>query len=430
MNATRLQKAAFSLVDRLFGKISTGHLKLTLPDGTEKHYGDDSAPAHITVHRYDFFRRLVTDGDIGLGESWTAGDWTSDELPRVLELFVQNIAALQQGGRCTDIARRVFHFIQHALNRNTRAGSRRNIHAHYDIGNDLYNTFLDTETMAYSSALFQNADEPLADAQRRKIQRLAERAAITSAHHVLEIGCGWGGFAIETARRTGCRVTGITISEEQYRYARERVAAEKLEDRVEILLCDYRDVHGSFDRIVSIEMLEAVGHQYYGTFFKTCDRLLKPDGCAVLQVITIPDQRYNAYRRKPDWMQKHIFPGGMLPSLTALTKAMTNHSTFTIEKLDHIGIHYAETLRRWRRAFEDHKQILLQRGYDESFQRKWIYYFTYCEVGFQTRLINNLHLVINKTRTTTNVRNPAEINCTAKGENRKAPRLPIPAQTS
>jgi cyclopropane-fatty-acyl-phospholipid synthase len=250
--------------------------------------------------------------------------------------------------------------------------------------------------MMYSAALFGREDEPLAAAQRRKIHRLADVADIRPHHHVLEIGCGWGGFAIEAAKHTGCRVTGITISEEQHRYAVERVKAEGLTGQVEIRLCDYRDMQGSFDRIVSIEMLEAVGHRYYGTFFRTCDRLLTPGGRIVLQVITIPDQRYDAYRRNPDWIQKHIFPGGMLPSLTALSKAMTRHSSLIIDQMDNIGIHYAETLRRWRRAFEANREPLLQLGYDETFQRKWIYYLCYCEAGFQTRFTNDLHLVLTR----------------------------------
>ncbi|MBN2704042.1 MAG: class I SAM-dependent methyltransferase, partial [Pontiellaceae bacterium] len=268
--------------------------------------------------------------------------------------------------------------------------------AHYDLGNDFYQLFLDNETMMYSAALFQSPEESLPLAQKRKIHRLAELADIREDHHVLEIGCGWGGFAIETAKQTGCRVTGITISEEQYKFAKKRVAQEGLENRVSIELCDYRDLQGRFDRIVSIEMLEAVGHAFYGTFFSTCDRLLNPGGRVALQVITIPDQRYDGYRANPDWIQKHIFPGGMLPSLTELSKAMTQHSAFTVEHLDNIGVYYAETLRRWRSAFEAKREELLQLGYDETFQRKWIYYLCYCEAGFQTRFTNNLHLVLTR----------------------------------
>jgi cyclopropane-fatty-acyl-phospholipid synthase len=384
----------FNLIDNHLKNIANGHLLIALPDGTELHYGDDSEAKRIKVNDLGFFKELVLGGNIGMGEAWTDNLWDSDDLTGVLELFIHNISALRKSGMTAAVAKRALHLASHARNKNTKEGSRRNIHAHYDLGNDFYQLFLDPETMMYSAAVFQTLDEPLADAQRRKIHRLTELAAIGPEHHVLEIGCGWGGFAIETAKKTGCRVTGITISEEQFKFANERVAAEGMESQIKIVMSDYRDMQGSFDRIVSIEMLEAVGHQFYGTFFETCDRLLEPGGRVVLQVITIPDQRYDAYRTNPDWIQKHIFPGGMLPSLTELSKAMTKHSSFTVEHLSNIGVDYAETLRRWRHAFEDKREQLLQLGYDETFQRKWIYYLCYCEAGFQTRFTNDLHLVL------------------------------------
>lgn len=385
-------KTYFDLIDGHLKNIATGHLVLELPNGAEKHYGDDSEPTRIKVNRDHFFAKLVLGGNIGMGEAWTDGDWDSDDPTGVLELLIHNIAALKKSGITAGLAKRMAHVVQHFQNRNTKEGSRRNIHAHYDLGNDFYSTFLDTETMMYSAAVFDSPNDSLPDAQRQKIHRLAGLAAIRPEHHVLEIGCGWGGFAIETAKKTGCRVTGITISEEQFQFARERVEAEGLTDQVSIEMCDYRDMQGTFDRIVSIEMLEAVGHQFYGTFFSTCDHLLKPGGRVVLQVITIPDQRYDAYRHNPDWIQKHIFPGGMLPSLTELSKAMTKDSAFTVEHLDNIGVDYAETLRRWRLAFTEKREELLAMGYDETFQRKWLYYLCYCEAGFQTRFTNCLHL--------------------------------------
>ncbi len=394
MKPAPFEQRCLNLVDNHLAKIKNGHLKIRLPDGTERNYGDDSPPETIAVKRYAFFTRLVTAGNIGMGESWTDGDWDTDNLTGVLELFIRNMTQLKKSGLTAGIAKRLIHAAQHARNKNTKEGSRRNIHAHYDLGNDFYQLFLDQETMMYSAAVFESESEPLAAAQKRKIHRLIELAAIKPEHHVLEIGCGWGGFAIETAKQTGCRVTGITISEEQFAFAKQRVKEEGLEKQVEIVMCDYRDMQGAFDRIVSIEMLEAVGHEFYGTFFETCDRLLKPGGRVVLQVITIPDQRYEAYRANPDWIQKHIFPGGMLPSLTELSKAMTRHSAFTVEHLSNIGIDYAETLRRWREAFNRNREKLLALGYDETFQRKWNYYLCYCEAGFQTRFTNDLHLML------------------------------------
>ena len=394
MTPTAFETFCLKQVDQRLRRITTGHLVVALPDGTQRDYGDSSDPMRIMVKHYRFFTQLVLGGNIGMGEAWTDRDWDSDDLVGILQLFIDNMEALKPTGLTTGLAKRFQHLLQHVFNRNTLSGSRRNIHAHYDLGNDFYRLFLDHETMMYSSAVFQSKDESLAQAQINKIHRLIELAEIKPEHHVLEIGCGWGGFAIETAKQTGCRFTGITISAEQFKFATERVVAEGLEDRVKIVLCDYRKMTGAFDRIVSIEMLEAVGHAYYGTFFQTCDRLLKPGGRVVLQVIAIPDQRYQAYRRNPDWIQKHIFPGGMLPSLTELSRAMTQHSSLIVDHLDNIGIHYAETLRHWRSAFESNKAQLLKQGYDGHFQRKWIYYLCYCEAGFQTRFINDLHLTL------------------------------------
>jgi cyclopropane-fatty-acyl-phospholipid synthase len=385
-----------SMIDSFLSRCEKGYLVMELPDGSKKHYGKDRGEVHMRVNDNALFSRMVLGGNIGLGEAWVEELWDSDDLPRVLQFFIHNMGILKKSGLTSALSKRAAYRISHAMNRNTKAGSRRNIHAHYDLGNAFYGRFLDPETMMYSAAMFESPDLSLAEAQKRKIHRLIELAEITENHHVLEIGCGWGGFAIHAAKITGCRVTGITISEEQYTYARQRVAQEGLDDRVDIQLVDYRDLSGKFDRIVSIEMLEAVGHAYYGTYFEKCDRLLKADGRVVLQVITIPDQRYDDYRANPDWIQKHIFPGGMLPSLTELSKAMTKHSRFTVEHLSNIGVDYAETLRRWRYAFEENREALLELGFDETFQRKWIYYLCYCEAGFQTRFINDLHLVLTR----------------------------------
>jgi cyclopropane-fatty-acyl-phospholipid synthase len=250
--------------------------------------------------------------------------------------------------------------------------------------------------MMYSCALFDRPDETLADAQQRKIERIIDLAGITKEHHVLEIGCGWGGFAIAAAQATGCQVTGLTISQAQYEFARQRVIDEKLEERVNILLCDYRDAEGQYDRIVSIEMLDGVGHEFFGTFFEACDRLLNRGGRVVLQSITIPDQRYELYRRSPDWIQKYIFPGGELPSLTELCSAMTRSSSLTVDQLESIGFHYAETLRRWRISFKNQLEAVSRMGYDERFQRKWLYYLSSCEAAFQKRYLYDIQMVLRR----------------------------------
>ena len=394
MKPNALQKKYFALVDALLCRIAVGGLVVELPDGEFRNYGDATDPQKIKVNSWKFFARLARGGSVGLGDAWIHGDWDSDNLTGVLELFIDNISRVNESGLKAGLFRKAFRLVRHMLRSNTRRGSRRNIHAHYDLGNDFYQLFLDRETMMYSCAIFDAPDESLAAAQKRKINRIIELADIRPEHHVLEIGCGWGGFASEAARATGCRVTGVTISREQYEMARQRTAGEGLDSRVSILMSDYRDVEGSYDRIVSIEMLEAVGHAYYGTFLANCERLLKPHGRIVLQSITIPDQRYADYRRNPDWMQKHIFPGGMLPSLTELCKAMTRCSNLNLESLHSIGPHYAETLRRWRGAFESRLDDVEKMGYGKEFQRKWLYYLSYCEAGFRKRYINDLQMVL------------------------------------
>ena len=398
MNPTLLQKQCLTLVDRQLQSIQNGSLHLTLPNGQQRQYGQPDAknPQQLHVSHYAFFTQIVFAGNIGLGESYTDNHWNTPDLAGLLALFIQNIQALKKSGINSGWAKRILHLLSHAANRNTKSGSRKNIQAHYDLGNDFYQTFLDPETMLYSAALFQHPEQPLADAQKAKTHQLIRLADIQPHHHILEVGCGWGGFAIEAARTTGCRVTGLTISQAQYDLAQQRIDEAGLSDQITLQLCDYRDATGTYDRIVSIEMLEAVGHAYYGTYFHTLDRLLKPGGRIALQVITIPDQRYDAYRRNPDWIQKHIFPGGILPSLTELSNAMTRHSTLHIDHLENIGIHYAETLRRWRHACENRSAQLKEMGYDETFQRKWIYYLAYCEAGFQTQFNNDLHLVLKR----------------------------------
>ncbi len=391
---TLRERACMRAVRRLLSGLRDGRLVVVLPDGMVWTFGDVAAPAAaLRVWNYRFFPRLVLDGDIGFGESYTAGEWTTDNLTALITLLVRNAAALGAAALTPGLVGRLANRILHANRRNTLRGSRRNIRAHYDLGNDFYRLWLDAETLLYSCALFERLDQALADAQSAKVRRVIELAGIGPEHHVLEIGCGWGGFAIEAARRTGCRVTGITISEAQLRLAQERVRAAGLTDRIALRLMDYRDLEGQFDRIVSIEMLEAVGHAYFGLFFRTCANVLKPGGRLVLQVITIPDERYESYRRSPDWIQKHIFPGGVLPSRAILAAAM-EEAGLRVERADSIGRHYPPTLRTWRERFNAHAADLDRMGYDAAFQRKWNYYFAYCEAGFATAYIDNWHLVV------------------------------------
>ncbi len=380
----------------MLDQLQVGAVEVTLPDGRHRTFGDPAHPLRSTieVHDWRFFTRLLRGASVGVGESYMAGEWTSSDLVSLIRIMIANRRALR---RITPAA--VLHVagdkLIHAARANRLGRSQRNIAAHYDLSNELYARFLD-DTMTYSAAYFEDPTVTLEQAQEAKYRRLAEKARIDGRCHVLEIGCGWGGFASFAARTSGCRVTGITLSEEQAAYARERMRREGLDDLVEIRVVDYREVTGRFDRIVSIEMLEAVGHRYLGTYFRTVDRLLAPDGLVALQVITIPEQRYDAYRRRPDFIQRYIFPGGHLPSLEALSRAMGEHSELFVEHAENLGMHYAETLHRWRARFLANADDVLALGFDERFVRMWGFYLAYCEGAFLARYINDLQLVLTR----------------------------------
>ncbi|MEN6474001.1 MAG: DUF1365 family protein [Syntrophaceae bacterium] len=392
------QRMIFKLIEGLLKRIETGRLEVVLPDGSRRSYGKpDTATGRgrMLVNDYGFFNRVAYGGEIGLGEAYMEGLWDSDDLVGLLKFVIANRDALQQGNLILSALSRARDFRLHRKRANTLSGSRLNIAAHYDLGNDFYQLFLD-ESMTYSCALFRTPDDSLEQAQLNKLKSVIAKARITSNDHVLEIGCGWGGFAIEAVQSTGCRLTGITLSREQCEYARARVRQLGLESRIEILLEDYRTVQGSYDKIVSIEMLEAVGHENLGCFFDNCDRLLKPDGLVAIQVITLPDARYETHRRENSWTQKHIFPGGVVPSLTALCQAMTESSRLQVEHIENIGIHYAETLKRWRQRLLSSNDALTAMGFDRTFRRTWEYYFSLCEAQFAMRALNDLQIVLTR----------------------------------
>jgi cyclopropane-fatty-acyl-phospholipid synthase len=377
-------------------KWSVGRLTVRFPDGTSRTFGAPGAEPHaaIRVHRDAFFRRFVLQGDLGAGESYMDGDWSSEDLPLFVKLVLLNRRHLPLDTLLTKILN-LGNDLWHRLRANTRRGSRRNIHYHYDLSNEFFSLFLD-DTMTYSSALFAQAGQSLAAAQRNKFRRLAEKALIGPQDHVLDIGCGWGGFAIFAARTYGCRVTGITISGEQYRVARERVRAAGLADRVEIRLQDYRDLAGRFDKIVSIEMFEALGQENWAPFFRKCEDVLAPDGLVAIQAISVPDHRFDEYAKHCDWIQKWIFPGSLLASTLGVCRAMARAGTLGIHHLEDIGIHYALTLRRWREAFFANLEGVRGLGFDERFIRMWDYYLSTCEAAFETRTLGNLQLVLSR----------------------------------
>ena len=394
---TIFERSCMHLVINLFNKIEAGGLTFYLPDGSKRHFGDKQSAlqARMTIHDHRFFKDAVLGGDVGLGEAYMKGLWDTDDIPALFSVLIKNRRALSNGNMATAWLARQKDRLMHTVRANTLIGSRKNIGKHYDLSNDFFQTFLDP-TMLYSCGLYSSESDTCEDAQHHKMQRIIEKAHIEATDHVLEIGCGWGGFAMEAVQQTGCHVTGITVSEEQFDLAQERVRQAGLQNNITILFKDYRRVTGLFDKIVSIEMLEAVGHKYLGTFFSTCDRLLKPAGRLVIQVITIPDQNYENYRSKADWIQKYIFPGGHLPSVTAMSEAVTRNTSLLMEQLEDIGMNYARTLRDWRVSFTRNLDKINALGFDEVFRRKWIYYLAICEAGFRERAVGDIQVVFRK----------------------------------
>lgn len=374
--------------------------RLTLTEGASRQCyggsGDANAPqATVTVHRSGFYRLLALGGSVGAAEAYMAGDWSCDDLAGLVRILVRNADVMfgMEGGlaRFSRGALRLYHW----LRRNTRAGSRANIQAHYDLGNDFYSLFLD-ETMTYSAGVFESPSSTLADASTEKYDRICRKLALDANDHVLEIGCGWGGFAVHAAGRYGCRVTGTTISRRQYEWATRRVEELGLGDRVRILLEDYRDLKGRYDKLVSIEMIEAVGHQYLGRFLRGCSELLQPEGLMALQAITIVDQQYAQHVRTVDFIKRYIFPGSCLVSVTALCDAATREADLRAVQLEDISPHYAETLRRWRAAFVDRVDDVRRLGFDDAFIRMWEFYLSYCEGAFEEHYIGDVQVIFAK----------------------------------
>lgn len=396
-----IDRIAFSLITKLFKKIKVGRLDIQLPDERLLSFGQDSPSleAKIVVRDYSFFTKLLMHSDIGLGESFESQDWTSPQPKNVIRLLIKNRKHLSSTSLVLAWPRRIASIILHWMHSNSLRGSKKNIAAHYDLGNDFFRTFLDP-SMSYSSGVYSRPNLDLETAQREKIQMIIDKAQIQPGQEVLEIGCGWGEMAIQIAKQTGAKVTGLSLSKKQLEYAHQRLREEGLEDQIKLLYRDYREVQGGFDRIISIEMLEAVGHEHFDQYFKSVERLLKPNGIAVIQVITIPDQRYNQYRRRTDWIQRYIFPGGLLPSLTRLSQTMTRSSELHIHDLENIGMDYAHTLNDWSERFQRKKKVVLDLGYPEALYYRWLYYFAYCEAGFKERVINNLQLVLTRENNT------------------------------
>jgi cyclopropane-fatty-acyl-phospholipid synthase len=337
-------------------------------------------------------------GEIGAGEAYINGYWECDDLTSMVELFLCNSQYMGNIDSEKKWLVKPLYFLQRYLHRNTPKGSRRNIEAHYDLGNELFELFLD-ETMMYSCGIFHDQQTTLQEASEAKLERICQKLHLKPTDHLLEIGTGWGGFALYAAKHYGCRVTTTTISKQQYDYARKRVVDAGLEDRITLLFDDYRELKGSYDKLVSIEMVEAIGHRYYDTYFKKCSELLKPNGMMLLQSITISDQRYPVAKKSVDFIQKYIFPGGCLPSVAALGNAIARKTDMRIFHLEDIGPHYATTLHKWRERFFESIDKVRQLGYPEGFIRMWDYYLCYCEGGFRQQTIGTIQLLLTKPQT-------------------------------
>ncbi len=372
---------------------TAGRVDLELPSGEQVRIGGPGrADASARVHDDRMFLRVLLRGELGAGESFVAGEWSSDDLVRLLRVFLRASRARGLESPLTRLAG-LPALARHRRAANTVGGSRRNIHAHYDLGNDFYRLFLDEETLSYSCAYWPAPGLSLAEAQRAKLDRLCDWLALSPRDHLLEIGCGWGGMAIHAAATRGCRVTAITVSREQHRLASERVLAAGLADRVTVQLRDYRAALGRFDKIVSIEMLEAVGYEYLPVYFAACARALAPGGRLALQSITMPDERFEAYRRRVDWMQTYVFPGSLIPSLGAIARAAAP-AGFAIERSDDIGAGYAPTLRAWRERFVAALPRVRALGGGEPFVRTWLLYLAFSEAAFAERTLRNHQLLL------------------------------------
>jgi cyclopropane-fatty-acyl-phospholipid synthase len=382
------------LVLGMLERMDRGFLRVELPDGTERTFGRPEATvrAHVRIRSENFFTRCVLHGDIGFGEAYVDGEWDTADITEVIRWFILNVEnnPAMSGARATKWLINLLGWenrLRHLLRPNSLRTSPRNITEHYDLGNDFYRLFLDP-TMTYSSAWFQSPDQTLETAQTAKYERLCQQLRLQPGDHVLEIGGGWGGFGRHAVKHHGIRLTTVTISPAQLEYARAAFAREGLADRAEVRLQDYRQLTGQFDKIVSIEMLEAVGDAYLETYFAKCHELLKPQGLLGLQMITCPDSRHAELRRGVDWIQKHIFPGSLLLSVHRVNEALRATGDLFLHDLFDLGLSYAETLRRWRVEFNRQEAAVRALNFDSRFIRKWNYYLSYCEAAFAMRNIS------------------------------------------
>lgn len=368
--------------------LSCGTHSITLGELSDIH-------VNLKVHNPRFFRHAVLGGTLSIAESYLRGDWECDDLTALFRLFIRNMDTTEKLDSGLSRVTRLGHRFYHWWHANSRAGSRRNVHAHYDLGNSFFKLWLD-ETMAYSSGYFLSSTATLKDASVEKFDRVCRKLELSPSDHVLEIGSGWGGFAIHAVKNYGCRVTTTTISKEQFELASQRIAEAGVSDRVQILLKDYRDLTGQYDKLVSIEMIEAVGHRYFDTYFRKCGELLKPAGSFVIQAIVMPERDYGTYLKSTDFIQRYVFPGGCLASVGAMLHSAGRTTNLHLVHSENFAPHYAETLRRWRRTFYERLGEVRKLNYSERFIRLWNYYLCYSEAAFEERYTGVVQLQFDK----------------------------------
>ncbi|WP_221628004.1 SAM-dependent methyltransferase [Teredinibacter franksiae] len=392
------QQPARKLVMMACEKVRVGHL--VIHEGKSSYsFGEpaDKASVHATIHVHDSsaYSAFLANGTIGSAEAFMNREWTSPDLLSVIRLMVLNLEWLQKMNQGRSLPLKALLKFNQLISANTRSGSKKNIGAHYDLGNDFFKLFLD-ESMMYSSALYAHPSQSLEEAAVNKLEAICQKLELTASDHLLEIGTGWGGMAIYAAQHYGCTVTTTTISKEQHAYALERVKSLGLGNKIKVVLQDYRDLSGSFDKIVSIEMIEAVGHQYYSAYFKQCSALLNDNGLMLIQAITIPDNRYESARKSTDFIKKMIFPGGCLPSNAVLARHIARDTDMQMVALEDITQHYAQTLADWCARFHNNLAEIKAQGYSDSFCRMWDFYLRYCEGGFRERVIGTVQLLLAK----------------------------------
>ena len=390
------ESIAKNLFLSMLSGLQGGSLELVLPEGTFT-FGEvrSELGAQLVVHRQRFFARALVGGDTAIGEAYMDGDWSTPDLVSLMRLAVRNLAQLEKSNNFFSSLSRFADRLRHRLRKNTVEGSRRNIQAHYDLSNDFFKLFLDPG-MVYSCAWYETPEDSLETAQFQKLDRICRKLELQPHDRVLEIGTGWGAFALHAARNYGCQVTTTTISRQQHDYARNLFDAAPTGSRIELLLRDYRDLSGSFDKIVSIEMFEAVGFEHYDEFFRACDRLLKPDGSMLLQTITMNEQRFARYLKQSDWIQKYIFPGAQLASIRGVLDSLARATRLSLFHAEDMGAHYARTLAAWRNRFLDRIADVEALGFDDRFIRMWDYYLAFCEGAFLERHISDFQLLLTK----------------------------------